>query len=71
MKNHQNAVNIALELRVHIARKYKTQTSAAIAWGCSKAFVSAVLKGKRAPNELMLSDAGFKRVEAATYYVKA
>lgn len=67
----QKAIDIKVELRVHIARQYKTQTEAAKAWGCSKSFVSAVLKGDKAPSEVMLKDAGFKKVQSAASYVRA
>lgn len=55
-------IDILAELRAHIARKYINQTGAAAAWGCSKALVSAVVRGTKQPNETMLNDAGFKRI---------
>lgn len=64
-------VDIAVELRTHIARKYKTQRAAAKAWNVSGAFVSLVLTEKKAPTETMLEDAGFKRVAESAHYVKA
>lgn len=66
----KNVISIILELRSHIARKYKTQKAAAAAWGVSAAFVSSVLSGKKAPNDVMLKDAGFMKVEQQPYYVK-
>lgn len=67
MKNAEQVVDIQTELRVHIARKYKTQTAAAEAWNCSNAFVSAVLRGAKAPNDTMLEDAGFKCIKTTKY----
>lgn len=64
-------VDIVVELRAHIARKYKTQRKAAEAWNVSGAFVSLVLNEQKQPNETMLEDAGFKRVPASAHYVKA
>lgn len=66
----KNEVNITVELRVFIARKYRTQTNAAKAWGCSAAFVSAVVCGEKDPNETMLADAGFKRIRPDPIYVR-
>ena len=63
-------VDITTELRVHIARKYKTQREAATAWGVSEAFVSSVLSGKNKPSEVMLEDAGFAMMKSQPYYVK-
>jgi len=70
MKRPQPEIDITVELRVHIARKYKTQAAAAKQWGCSSAFVSGVLRGNKVPNEKMLADAGFKKLPAAARYVK-
>jgi hypothetical protein len=55
-------IDITIELRVHIARHYKTQKAAAAAWGVSTAFVSAVLTGRKRPTDAMLAEAGFSRV---------
>lgn len=66
----KNEVDITVELRVHIARKYKTQRKAAEAWGCSPAFVSAVLLGSKNPTEVMLYDAGFEKVAPKPRYVR-
>ena len=63
-------VDIQEEMRAFIARKYKTQTEAAKHWGCSKAFVSYVVNGNREPNEKMLEDAGFEKVEQRPVYVR-
>lgn len=70
MKKPETDVDIKMELRVHIARHYKTQTAAAKAWGCTSAFVSGVLKGTKNPNQTMLDDAGFKRVQSVKYVRK-
>lgn len=50
------------ELRAHIARKYKTQSKAAQAWGISSAMVSKVLAGNTPPTDTMLKDAGIEKV---------
>lgn len=60
--------DICAELRVHIARKYKTQKTAAQAWGVSDAFVSAVLGGQKKPSSVMLEDAGFERISEGVKY---
>jgi hypothetical protein len=70
MKKPETDVDIKMELRVHIARNYKTQTAAAKAWGCTPAYVSGVLKGKKNPNQRMLDDAGFERVQSVKYVRK-
>ena len=62
--------DITVELRVHIARKYETQKKAAEAWNVTQSLVSMVLKGKRAPTEAMLLDAGFTKVSAMDSYKK-
>jgi hypothetical protein len=63
-------VDVVVELRACIARKYVTQSAAARAWGVSDAFVSAVLKGHKKPTQQMLDEAGLKRVDSETVYVK-
>lgn len=63
-------VDIIEELRAHIARKYKNQQNAAIAWGISGAMVSKVMNGKVAPTEAMLDDAGFEAVRSPVQYVR-
>ena len=70
MARMKNEVDITVELRVHIARKYKTQSEAAKAWECSPAFVSSVLQGKKHPNDVMLSDAGFVKIQAKPAYIR-
>lgn len=61
-------IDIIEELRVHIARKYKTQAKAAEAWNVSAAMVSGVMTGVKPPTESMLEDAGFRRVKAPAIY---
>lgn len=63
-------VDIQEELRVHIARKYKTQAAAAQAWGVSGAFVSGVLNGRKSPTSVMLEDAGFVAVQSPVRYFR-
>lgn len=70
MKNPVPEVDIRVELRVHIARQYKTQAKAAAAWGCKPAFVCAVLAGRSNPTKTMLDDAGFERVKSPDKYVR-
>jgi len=61
---------VVIELRVLIARKYRTQGEAARAWGVLAAFVSAVMCGEKLPTEVMLRDAGYKKVQPEAYYVR-
>lgn len=49
-------------LATHIAHKYRTQASAAKAWGVSPAFVSMVIRGTKLPTAAILADAGLRRV---------
>ena len=63
-------VDICAVLRKHIVKKYGSQSKAAAAWELSPAFVSAVLHGNKQPNERMLSDAGYKRLEYSPQYAK-
>lgn len=63
-------IDIGVELRSHIARFHKTQKAAAAWWGCSGAFLSQVLSGKKSPTNVMLREAGFARVEEAVHYVR-
>lgn len=62
-----SAIDIAAEMRAHVARHYRTQLAAAAAWGVSAAFVSAVLNGHKRPTDAMLAEIGFARVVS---YVK-
>ena len=70
MKKQGEYIDILAELRAHIARKYKTQKTAAAAWGCSPAFVSEVVKGKKPPTDVMLEDAEFRMIKRGPRYVK-
>ena len=60
------------ELRVYIARHFDgVQKDYAKSIGVSSAFVSAVMKGKSLPSEVMLSHIGFsKNVEVKFYRTK-
>lgn len=71
MKKQEEEIDILAELRAHIARKHKTQTAAAAAWGYSHVFVSEVVRGKKPPTDVMLSDAGFKMIKRGPRYVRA
>jgi hypothetical protein len=66
-RRHMKTVDIIEELRTHIARKYTTQKAAAEAWGVTAQFVTNVLKGRSAPTDAMLKDAGY---EFAKVYVR-
>lgn len=63
----REAVDMKVELRVHIARKYKTQFAAAKAWGISPAYVSMILKGSKNPTSAMLEEMGYTKVTETTY----
>lgn len=47
---------------MHIRAKYRTQSAAAIAWGCRAPFVARVISGDRPPTDAMLVDAGIELV---------
>lgn len=61
---------LGIEMRAHIARKYRTMTAAAEAWGVSLAFVSAVVNGNKTANETMLDDMGLERIKRPETYRK-
>jgi hypothetical protein len=63
-------IDIRAEVRAHIAKKYKTQSAAAKAWGYSDAYVSAVLLGKKMMPDVMANDAGYKLVQSVAEWVK-
>lgn len=63
-------VDIREEVRMHIAKKYRTQSAAATAWGCSPAYVSAVLSGRKMVPDYMANEAGYKLVQADAMWVK-
>lgn len=65
------SVDIAMEMRLHIVRKYKNQTAAAKHYGVSQSMISAVVTGRQRPSQAMLEDAGFKSVEYSPAFVKA
>ena len=58
------------ELRVFIARKYKTLAAASEAWECTPQLVSAVVNGRRTPSFIMLEDMGIERVIHSVTYRK-
>lgn len=64
------SVDIKAVLRKHIAKKYKSQTAAAAAWGCAQSNVSQILAGKHEPSEVMLKDVGYKLGKVQRHYVK-
>ncbi len=56
-------------MRTYIWGRYNTQKNAAKKWGVSPAFLSAVLKGKKAPTKVMLKEVGLERkVEVRVRY---
>lgn len=63
-------VDLLPELRAHIARKYRTQSGAAKAWGVSCGFVCMVLKGERAPTKDILNDVGLEAIVPNVRYVR-
>lgn len=63
-------IDIAGEMRKHVANKYDSQRSAAKAWGVTASMVSAVLAGSRRPNRMMLTEAGFELVKPDPFYRK-
>lgn len=63
------AVDIAAEMRAHVARHYITQAKAAEVWGVSTSMVSKVLAGTIQPTKTMLDDAGFEAIKTDVKYV--
>lgn len=55
---------VLVGLEAHIRERYVTQTAAADAWDVSPSFVTAVLKNRRPPTDQMLSEIGYKKVDA-------
>lgn len=70
MAKTQAIVNLIPELRGYIAREFKTQTVAAEKWGCSRAFLSAILKGKKNAPDWMLDLIGVERIKTVVYVRK-
>lgn len=60
---------IIKKLRGYIYSEFESATNYANSKGVSKAYISAVLKGKREPNDEILSDIGIKK-EKQTIYKK-
>lgn len=56
-------VDIAAEMRAHVARLNITQAAAAEKWGITSQYVSLILTGKRPPTKKMLDDAGFEAIK--------
>lgn len=56
-------VDIAAEMRAHVARLNISQAAAAAKWGISSQYVSLVLTGKRKPTKKMLEDVGFDAIK--------
>ncbi len=70
MKSKNQPVDITVELRVYIARTFKTQCAAAAWWGLTPAYVSMILSGKKKPTDKMLEDAGYALVQPEATYVR-
>lgn len=58
------------KLRAHINKNYGSMAEAGRTWGVSTAFVSMVVSGSKRPNQAMLDDMGFERVEVQDTYRK-
>lgn len=67
LNTYCTAEALAEKLQAHIKRLYRFQSNAAKAWGCSPAFVNAVLRGRRDPPPFMLSDIGYERVKGYAF----
>jgi len=61
MPKHE--VDICEEVRMMIAKKYRTRSAAAKHWGFSTAYISAILNGEKNMPPWMASEAGYKKVE--------
>lgn len=53
--------NFPMHFAVHVCKKFKNQSAASQFYGVSPAFVSSVLKGRKAPNKAILEDMGLER----------
>lgn len=56
-------IDICEEVRLMIAKKYRTQSEAAKHWGFSTAYISAILAGNKKMPAWMAKEAGFTKVE--------
>ncbi len=61
-------IDIAAEMMSHVKSKHATQAGAARYWGCTPAFVNAVVHGKKVPSPKMLADAGFRKLDTVHRY---
>lgn len=61
-------VDIAVEMRAYVARRFKQQGPAATYYGVTPSFISQIINGKCQPTSAMLSDMGFKRKEYSPEY---
>lgn len=61
-------IDIAEEMRAHVARRYRTMEQAARHWGVSGSYVRLICIGKRPPTKTMLDEAGFEAVETPVHY---
>jgi len=59
-----------IELRVYIARNFKTQTAYAKQLGVSKAYLSGICTGGKKPSKRILSDMGITRTVSVDYIFK-
>lgn len=55
------------KLQAYVKQMYRFQSTAARAWGCSPAFVNAVLHARREPPPFMLSHIGYERVKGYAF----
>ena len=64
-----NEIKFLKLLKAHIFSNHGTQSAAAIHWGVSNNFVSLVVNGIKAPNDVILSDLGYtvKKQTIRTY----
>jgi hypothetical protein len=57
------------KIREVVRKKHKSQRKAAIAWGVSEQFLSAVLKGKREPSRKILLGVGARKTSFTRYVI--
>ncbi len=63
-------IDITMELRLHIARHFKTQSAAAEHWGVSRSSMTNICRGRIPPSVAMLADIGFEAVPYTPTYRK-
>lgn len=61
-----NKDQVLIELRVYVARCFRTKTAAAAHWSVSPQFITMVLGGKKSPTVAMLRDCGYEAVTTKT-----